>query len=316
MKHAMSLPATITNVLLTLTVAALGVGCSNEAEQSTKEESYMIQPPESVGAYTRSAKPEIYDRESIFDYIDGAGEVYNAYDFRKVEVWRYQNPDSAEIVAEVFDMGKPEDAYGVFTYARQEEQEGLGQTYERRGGTTCFWQSRWFVCVATYERDDDARHAVDRIAREIDQDLPQGGTVPALVQALPDSGLVGNSIRFFHLHSVLNYHYYLARENILNLSEQTDAVLAEYEYPEGLALLIRYPDTASAEEAYRSFVTAYLEGENTSPQRDEDGQWLAHRRHGRFIMIVFSVPDQDMAGRLMNRLSEAAVRTQTEESQR
>ncbi|MBD3337086.1 MAG: hypothetical protein GF355_16345, partial [Candidatus Eisenbacteria bacterium] len=34
-----------------------------------------------------------YDPESIFDYINGAGEVYRAYDFREVSVYRYSRSD-------------------------------------------------------------------------------------------------------------------------------------------------------------------------------------------------------------------------------
>lgn len=274
----------------------------------------MVEPPVSVGAYSRSDEPETYDRESIFKYIDGAGEVYNAYDFRQVEVWRYHNPDSAEIVAEVFDMGKPEDAYGVFTYARQEEREGLGQAYERRGGTTCYWQDRYFVCAATYEQNSEARDAVDQIARSIDQQLPQEGQVPELVQSLPDSGLVSNSVRYFHLHSVLNYHYYLARDNILNLSEKTEAVLAEYEHPEGLALVIRYPTPSQARDAHQSFVTWYLDGDETSTQQEDTGQWIAHQHSGRLVTIVFSVPTQDAAQRHLDSIGRATAELDTEET--
>jgi hypothetical protein len=303
--------ARLSGFVCLLIATAITGGCGEDAERSPVREKYMAKPPDSAGTYQRADSPEVYDRESIFTYIDGAGEVYNAYDFREVEVWRYHNPDSAEIVAEIFDMGKPEDAYGVFTYARQEEQEGLGQAYESRGGTTCFWQGRYFVCVATYQQDDEARAAVDRIARQIDQQLPREGKIPALVQSLPDSGLVDNSVRFFHLHSVLNYHYYLARDNVLNLSERTDAVLAEYEFPEGLALVVRYPDSTEAGEAYRSFITNYLKGDGASPQQDEEGQWLAHQHRGSLVIIVFSVPAKDSAQELIERLGQAT--TQLEE---
>ena len=96
---------------------------------------------------------ETYDRESIFDYINGAGEVYRAYDFQKVFVYRYFKADEPEILVEIFDMGTDEDAYGVFSYSREEEKTGIGQSYELRGNLLCFWQDRFYIKIYTAEKN-------------------------------------------------------------------------------------------------------------------------------------------------------------------
>ena len=40
--------------------------------------------PERIAGYARGDPSITYDRETIFDYINGAGEVYNSYAFRQV----------------------------------------------------------------------------------------------------------------------------------------------------------------------------------------------------------------------------------------
>ena len=73
--------------------------------------------PDQIGDWARQDAPERYDRETIFDYIDGAGEVYRSYGFSNVFIARYARAGTPEISLELFDMGTSEDAYGVFSYA-------------------------------------------------------------------------------------------------------------------------------------------------------------------------------------------------------
>jgi hypothetical protein len=55
--------------------------------------------------------------------------------------------------------------------------------------------------------------------------------------------LDSENIRYLHHPIVLNYHFYLAEENILNISPQTGAVLANYRRGREKAklLLVKYP---------------------------------------------------------------------------
>ena len=53
--------------------------------------------------------------ESLYDYIDGAAEVYLAYNYRRVSVRRYVKPNQPDIIADVYQMGSSEDAFGVFS---------------------------------------------------------------------------------------------------------------------------------------------------------------------------------------------------------
>ena len=74
--------------------------------------------PESVAGWTRGDPSVTYDRETIFDYINGAGEVYRSYAFSHVMVAVYTGPEGPDITVELFDMGNSADAYGVFSYAK------------------------------------------------------------------------------------------------------------------------------------------------------------------------------------------------------
>ena len=251
---------------------------------------------------------ETYDRESIFDYINGAGEVYRSYGFRDVTVWRFSKPDAPDITVEIFDMGSPEDAYGVFSYARESEESGIGGGYEQRGSVLCFWQNRYYVCVAAYESTDDTRQAVPMLARSIAQQLPQSGGIPRLIGLLPQEGLDEHTERFFHIHASLNYHYFLAEQNILRLNESTNAVLGVYEPGTTWLLCVEYPSAQEADQAYGSFVDNYLpDAAETGVAMVDVDKWVCASILGSYVVITFDAVSRDRSTMLTDAMKSSLI---------
>ena len=296
--------------IVALALSALALpGCKDhESDRSLTPLADLL--PEQIAGWTRGDSPVAYDRETIFDYIDGAGEVYRSYAFSQVLVATYSSAQGPDITVELFDMGNPADAYGVFSYAREQEQSGIGGGYERKGRILCFWQDRYYVCVASEERSADSDRALPEVARAISARLPASSDPPDLVAMLPSDGLVAFSERFFHLHQSLNYHYYLARENILNLSSATDAVLARYAPGSTYLLLVRYPaaeDAASALASFEQQLAADV-GEQRIVQT-ENGKFTSCASHDRFAVVVLDAESGTAAADLLhatvNRLPQS-----------
>ena len=243
--------------------------------------------PATIDTWQRQGDTATYDRETIFKYIDGAGEVYNSYAFREAAVARYSRSGSQEITVELFDMGNVFDAFGVFSYAREREDTGIGGGYELRGSVICFWQNRYYICVALEESTDQSENLLKLVARAVSANLPQQSERPPLVGKLPPRGLVPFSDRYIHLSSSLNYHYYLARENILKLDSTTNAVLARYQPGTTFLILVEYPDERSASAAEESFRRASLGGgKGTDVVELEGGKYASVDRQNRRLIIV------------------------------
>ncbi len=285
------------------TLGALGLllgatlsGCGDSEADSAANAMLL---PDRISDWIRQNSSETYDRETIFDYIDGAGEVYRSYAFRDVVVARYARSGSPHITVELFDMGTTEDAYGVFSYAREQEEAGIGGGFERKGRVFCFWQDRFYVCVAAEQGSADPETALEEIARAISQNLPTGVTRPPIVHLLPSDGLVAFSDRFFHLHQSLNYHYYLTRENVLNLGPETDVVLARYAPGSTYLVVISYPSEGDASRALVSFRQQYLlAGDDAEPVETEAGTFASSTQHDRFVVVVLDAVSGEAADAL------------------
>ena len=103
--------------------------------------------PSASEGWKWDGKDEVYESRAIFNYIDGAGELYLAYNFKNLIVRQFEKTGFPHITAELYDMGSANDAYGIFSFERQDEDAGIGQGSEFGGGLLRFWKGKFFVSV-------------------------------------------------------------------------------------------------------------------------------------------------------------------------
>jgi hypothetical protein len=116
--------------------------------------------PRQILDWKAPGKDAIYDRKTLYDYMDGGAEVYLAFDFREVFVRKYIDAGENEIVLDIYDMGSPAEAFGMFSCDRQDPEAGLGQGSEYGPGLLRFWRGRYFVSITVSGNEDKAEKAV------------------------------------------------------------------------------------------------------------------------------------------------------------
>jgi len=263
----------------------------NMAQEKGKTDQEASFPAE-VSGWKWDGKENHYNRKTIFDYINGAGELYIAYNFNGVKVRRYEKGSQSPITAEVYDMGTSEDAFGVFSFERQDEEAGIGQGSEFGGGLLRFWKGKCFVSVFAEGQGKEAEAATLDIGKAIANSIKSTGPIPKLLGVLPNgkTGLLEKSTRYFHSHILLNQRFFVANQNILNLNSKTEAVLGQYAQGQQKIhlLIIRYSEESEAAAALQKFKRAYMPevGPQTTIQT-EDKKWTAAGQRKSFILIVF-----------------------------
>jgi len=283
--------------VLVAVLASIGVFVPMSAPQTPEIQRLASMIPVSVGPWLSEAD-QAYDAETIFEYIDGAGEVYRSYHMRLLVARRFHKDGRPDIVVDAFDMGASEDAFGVFTHDLDGEDAGIGQGSTYKAGLLSFWKDRYFVSVYAEEETAEAREAVLDLGRRVAAAIPGRGEPPNLLRVLPGEGLERRTVRFFHTHSVLNYHYFVADTNILRLDPDTDAVLAAYggKDDRSFLLVVSYGNGSAAAEAARAFRQAYMpDAQDGSAVKTENGRWTALQTSGRYVSVVFDAASAEAA---------------------
>ncbi len=253
--------------------------------------------PRHAGPWLSEAD-QVYDAESIFRYMDGAGEVYRSYNMKLLVVRRFHKDGRPDLLVELFDMGSAADAFGVHTHNLDGESAGIGQGSTYKAGLLSFWKDRYFASVSAEEETPEAKEAVLDLGRRTAAAIPKAGPAPRLLSCLPPEGLEAGRVAYFHNHTILNYHFFVAEGDILLLEGTADAVLAPYTTPEGksLLLVVGYPDEDRAARAYDSFSKNYLpDAQKGGPVRTEDRRWTASARAGRVVIVVFNAGTDQFA---------------------
>ncbi len=268
-----------------------------------------ISLPTEAGGWKWDEKEMKYNSRTLFDYIDGAAELYLAYGFQNLAVRRFDKSKQPPITVELYEMASSEDAYGVFSFERQDEAAGIGQGSEFGGGLLRFWKGKYFVSIYAEGEGGDVESAILKVGRAVADSIPATGPEPKLVDFIPgkDLGLVDQSVRYLKSHVLLNQRFFIAHQNILNLSRQTEAMLAQYirDKQKTQLLLIRYPNLKEAADAYQGFMKAYLpDAGGKDGSKTEDQKWTIARQRGEFVLIVFGAPTAPDAEALLKATEE------------
>ncbi|HSB06285.1 MAG TPA: DUF6599 family protein [Thermodesulfobacteriota bacterium] len=277
-------------------------------EEKGKMNPEISLPAEATG-WKWDGKEMKHDSKSVFQYMNGAAELYLAYGFQNLRVRRFEKPNQPPITLELYDMASSVNAYGVFSFERQDEAAGIGQGSEFGGGLLRFWKGKYFLSIYADGQGVEVESAILTIGRTTADLIREMGPEPKLVGLIPgkDLGLVDRSVRYLKSHILLNQRFFVAHHNIFNLSQRTEAVLAQYtrEKKKTHLLLIRYPSMKEAKDAYQSFKGAYLpDAGGKDLLKTEDQKWTMGRQRGEVVIVVFGAPTADDAEALLKATEE------------
>ena len=266
--------------------------------------------PQEVSGWQKSRDDQVFNREDIFDYLDGAGELYLAFDFKFIFVREYAKPDAPAIVVEIYQMSSSADAYGIFTQDTDGQPVRVGQEALYGAGLLRFWKDDIFVRVMADRETPEAREVILKLGGVIDTAVPGAGPKPEILGRLPVEGLEPPTARFFHTVISLNSFYFMSNVNILNLSPETQVVMARYdtERARGTLILVEYPSEEKAYSAYGRFIEMYLlqrfaPEKKFPPVELENKKYAGAVRAGRFLAIAVEADDKATAEDLLKRAS-------------
>jgi hypothetical protein len=287
--------------------------------------------PEKLGSWTRSEGPRLIDAANIFEYMNGAGELYLGYRFDRLEVYEYSAPEKGEILVELYFMKTEDDAFGLLSLDWGGEPVSLELSTEDGDlnvdswptalygdGLLRFRSEALYARILAFRATEETREAVLSLGRAVVEGR-QSVPAPSLVAKLPDSILPDWKQRrdrtsYFRSHLVLNSLYYLSQENMFDLGQDTEAVISTFKLETASGpirirlLLINHRDDEAARGALAHFRQSYLpeyvetEGEPQQTILVEDG-WLGYCRQGRLSAFVFECPDKETAEAVLEQIS-------------
>lgn len=153
--------------------------------------------------WTKSGKAEFFNKDTLFNLVDGEAEAYFPYGFKgAVSATYLKGGDKAkEANVEVYEMGSPLDAYGVYSSMRDAKSELVDVGAEGFGSATqiMFYIDKYFVKVRIYSEagNGELLNFAKAVAGELpsDKKKPTELTLVAISNVTPRSDqYVGQSV--------------------------------------------------------------------------------------------------------------------------
>ena len=214
-----------------------------------------------VPGWSRTGDSRVYDTETLYDFVNGAADLYFTYDFQSLAVGDYAHTGGGSVRVEVYWTATDADAYGLYTYHSFGEPVDAGvQGRLDSGYGISFWQAQNFVRVGVNPPGDD--ETLLAFAQAVSEALPAGGVPPKVVSALPQEGRIVGSEAFFREQIAFENFLWLGSENVLDLGPEVQGALARYaeDVGEFWGILVSYPESSRAEAALVSVEQAQIDG--------------------------------------------------------
>ncbi len=211
-----------------------------------------------LSGWKRSAPPRVFNRTSIFNYIDGAAELYLEFGFERLNVERYAK-NGAELTVETYGMDLPASALGIYLMKCGPETPAPGFDIRHSANPYQLMAVKGkTVCVVNNPDGAEALIPVMvGLARRAMAHVPVGESVPFL-EMLPPEGRIPGSERIVRGRYGVESVYGFGENDALGLGGRAFGVAANYRDAQGFAftrIRVGYGNPAGADSALRAFAS-------------------------------------------------------------
>jgi hypothetical protein len=232
--------------------------------------------------------PQNYYPETLFEYIDGAAEIYLAYDFRQLIVAQYKKADAPDsLTVEIYDMGNPKNSFGIYSAERYPDNRFIPvgtQGYIEEDALN-FLVGNYYVKLLCYDCGEKAEGMLTAFSENIADKVGDAGKFPALLDSFPKEGMLPNTEKFI-LRNVMGYRFmhdgYVANYKTKDLA--FDCFLVEGDSPEDARDMLEQYLKAKGAAAVQKISSGYR-----IKDRYYHNIYLA--RVGRYLCGVMKVED-------------------------
>lgn len=176
-----------------------------------------------VDSWKFSEAPQNYFPETLFEYINGAAEIYLAYDFAELIVGQYEKGNSEHSLSiEIYDMGNEKNSFGIYSAERFQDSNfiSIGNQGYLEEGTLNFIVGKYYIKLLCFDCEEESDKLLMVFSQEIVKRVKDKGHLPPLLGLFPEEGLIQNSEKFI-LRNFMGYSFlhdgYLANYKLKDL---------------------------------------------------------------------------------------------------
>lgn len=173
-----------------------------------------------VAGWKQSGEVQTFIPKTLYEYINGAADLYLMYDFEELKVAEYLNEKKASVIIDVYRHKTPTHAFGIYSQERHPKANfiNVGAQGYVEEEILNFIAGPYYVKITGYKIEPGGQEVLISFAKKVLENLEEKGILPTLLNSFPAEGKVKNSEKF-------------VAKNFLGYSFFHSAFTADYELP-------------------------------------------------------------------------------------
>jgi hypothetical protein len=227
--------------------------------------------PEIIG-WKQSGEIQIFIPKTLYEYIDGAADLYLAYDFQELRVVEYLNGKKASVTVEIYRHKSPNDAFGIYSQERLSNANFLdigAQGYIEKNVLN-FLIGDYYVKINSFNTGAEDEEVLHTFTKRVAENLGGKGRLPSILSSFPQEEKKKNSEKFIN-------------KNFLGYSFLHSAFTADYELS-GTKFKLFVIEGVEGKDC-KDMIQKYLQ-QTKSPEKDiAEGRYtISDPYHGEILL--------------------------------
>jgi hypothetical protein len=173
-----------------------------------------------ITEWKQSGEIQTFVPKTLYEYINGAADLYLAYDFVELKVAEYQNDKKASVTIDVYRHKNIIYAFGIVSQERLPNANyiNVGVQGYIESNVLNFLIGPYYVKISSYNTGVEDQKILLTFAKKVSENLGERGILPSILSSFPEEGKKKNSEKFIarnflgysFLHSAFTADYELS----------------------------------------------------------------------------------------------------------
>jgi hypothetical protein len=255
--------------------------------------------PEMSG-WKKDGKTQVFSPRTLYEYINGAADLYLAYEFQDLQVAEYKGEKKAGVTVEIYRHKDSTQAFGIYSQERLANAKFLdiGAQGYHEPNVLNFLTGPYYIKINGFNTGEDDEKILLPFARKIETILGEKTTLPRILSSFPGEGKKKNSEKFIF-------------KNFLGYSFFHSGYTADYEVS-GKKFKIFVIEGKDREEC-RAMMEKYVKKTGNEDRKPSEGTYrLKDTYHGevdlfwkgKFIWGIVDLKDPELRSRYLREIEK------------
>lgn len=143
-----------------------------------------------LDGWNKKGNLTVYTPDNLYEYIDGAAEVFLAYDFVRLGSQNYENGEKGSVTVDIYQHNNDRNGFGI--YSQEKPQSGgnflnVGAQGYYEQGVLNFLKGPYYVKISGYDLGDKDYEVLLGLAKATADKLNGTTAFPTVVKCFPEA---------------------------------------------------------------------------------------------------------------------------------